>query len=94
MRDTAYLRWKVQYMRSNGVFILYRSSDGINFNVIGTKNVFGISINKPIAYYFRDADYGGGTKYYRLVYISSASEYLVSEKIKVGAENIVGVAQK
>jgi hypothetical protein len=83
VQDTAYLCWKMQDMRNKGVFILYRSGDGKNFSVIATKNVFGVPLKTPVAHYFKDASYGGGTKYYRLVYISSANEYLISEKIMV-----------
>jgi len=91
--DTAYLSWKVQDMHNNGVFILYRSGDGKNFNVIGTKNVYGIPAKSQIAHYFKDTSCGGGIKFYRLVYISSISEYLISEKIMAETEQ-TRIAQK
>jgi hypothetical protein len=93
VQDTAYLSWTVQNMRNNGVFILYRSSDGKNFIMIGTKEVFGTRLKNPIINYFKDTSCGSKTKFYRLVYINSSSEYLVSEKVIVANEQ-TKIAQK
>ncbi|MBI4944914.1 MAG: hypothetical protein HY840_00775 [Bacteroidetes bacterium] len=88
MIETAvYLVWQVQHMRHRGGFILYRSNDGVNFNIIGTKSVSEITGDLVVAHYFKDVSYEG-TKYYRLVYINSNSEYLVSQKIMAGTEQI------
>ena len=93
VQDTAYLSWTVQNMRNNGVFILYRSSDGKNFIMIGTKEVFGTRLKNTIINYFKDTSCGSKTKFYRLVYINSSSEYLVSEKVIVANEQ-TKIAQK
>lgn len=86
-RDTAYLSWQIQNMHNDGEFILYRSNDGKMFSAIATKDVFGSYIKNPVQNYFKDSSCGTGTKYYRLVYISSASEYLISEKVMVQLES-------
>ena len=85
INDTTYLKWTTKDMRSKGIFIIYRSSDGINFSMVATKNVFAAPIKSDIANYYRDAS--GGTKYYRLAYINANSEYIVSEKIYVISDN-------
>ena|ERR1035437_2256738 len=47
-----YLKWTVAGLKQDGVFVVYRSSDGRNYSIIGNKTAIGVSINKDIVYYF------------------------------------------
>src|ERR1051326_7737117 len=49
-----YLKWIVSNLRSDGLFIIYRSTDGINYDVIGYKNAVSVPVPNDIAYYFTD----------------------------------------
>jgi len=81
INDTTYLVWKVQDMRQNGIFMIYRSDDGETFNIIGTKKAIGVPVHNEIAYYAQDIHPSGLIKYYRIFYVSETSEYLASDKL-------------
>lgn len=72
-----YLQWDIMNLKNNGTFIIYRSTDGENFQSIGTKKGVGVPISKEIAYYFVDttAPYQA---YYRLVFIANNNSYFSS----------------
>lgn len=93
--DTAYLMWKVQDIRNNGTFIIYRSEDGSHFSIIGTKKAIGTPIHNEIAYYIKDFYPYETKKYYRIVYLSNNSEYLVSHKLSMNEakETFAGISK-
>lgn len=83
--DTAYLGWVMSPMKKKGTLFIYRSSDGSNFSIIGVRNITSVPSEIETAYYFSDEHYGGGTKYYRIIYINSSSEYFAGEKIVIAS---------
>lgn len=74
-----YLQWTVEGLRQNGIFLIYSSADGIDYDPIGTKNAVGVSIDNPIAYYFNLKDSGEPTQYFKIVYVSNDSRFQVSD---------------
>ncbi|TAL61178.1 MAG: hypothetical protein EPN85_05565 [Bacteroidetes bacterium] len=82
-----YLHWNVINLQQDGLFVIYASNDGENYHPVGSKKAIGTPVKKPIAYYFKeDKEYLGEKKYYRIVYLSAASRYLLSERISLGEE--------
>lgn len=73
----SYLQWNVVNLRNSGTFIIYRSTDGKDYQFIGTKKGIGVPISKEIAYYFID-NTATNPAYYRLVYIATNNTYLSS----------------
>ncbi|MBI3500763.1 MAG: hypothetical protein HY063_03125 [Bacteroidetes bacterium] len=78
-----YLKWLVANQHADGTYIIFRSSDGKNFETIGTKNGIGVPISNDIAYYFTDENPCAKTAYYKLLHIGSAPTYLLSEAINI-----------
>lgn len=89
VQDTVFLCWKVQDIHQNGIFILYSSFDGSKYDIFGTKRAIGIPIHSEIAYYFKDKNSSLQKKYYKVIYISSDSEFLVSEKASSNGEKVI-----
>lgn len=79
--DTAYLMWKVQDMCQSGTFIIYRSDNGREFNIVGTKKAIGVPVHNEIAYYIKDAYPRDLRRFYRIVYLSESSQYLLSDML-------------
>src|ERR1035441_5831085 len=50
--ENAYLKWTVTSLKQDGIFLVYFSSDGITFSVIGDKTAIGVPVKNDIAYYF------------------------------------------
>jgi len=80
---TVFLRWNTAGQRSNGLYIIYRSSDGEGYEVIGYRKGTGVPIESEIAYYFADESPCSGTNYYGIVHIGYNQTYLASEIIRV-----------
>lgn len=77
-------------LQHDGVFMVYYSSDGINYSLIGNKPATGVPIKKDIAYYFNCKVSNTENNYYRIVYVSKQhSEFLTSDKIYVCDEKAV-----
>ena len=84
-----YLRWNVENLKKKGVFMIYRSVDGNEFNTIGSRLADNAIVENQAVNYFTDENgIKEGAKSYRIVFIGSASECLVSEKISVENETI------
>lgn len=81
-----YLHWNVKNQQRDGLYIIYRSVDGKNYEALGYKQGVGVLISAPIAYYFQDENPRAGTTYYKLVHIAKDNTYLVSEKISVARD--------
>lgn len=81
-----WLHWEVKNQSCDGMYLIYRSADGKEWEIIGRKEGIGVPVEIPIAYYLQDEHPHTGTNYYRLVHISKDKTYLVSEKISIEAE--------
>ena len=80
------LEWKTGYEKNNDYFIIERSSDGINFESIGTIKGAGSSASL-ISYSFTDENPLPGINYYRLkqVDFNGQSENSIIKTINFGA---------
>jgi len=78
-----YLNWNVTDKHTDGTYVIYRSSDGKNYEVIGLKNGIGVPISSPIAYYFTDESPCDGTSTYKIFHFGINNSFLVSDKVNV-----------
>lgn len=78
-----YLKWTMIHLKRDGAFVVYRSADNKNFEMIGTKPGAGVPVSYAIAYYFADErPPSADTLYYKLVFIGNKT-FLASDKITV-----------
>jgi hypothetical protein len=88
--DNTYLKWSVAGLKNDGVFVVYHSSDGINYSLIGNKTATGVPIKNDIDYYFNCKVSNTKDNYYKIVYVSKQySEFIASDKIYVCDEKAV-----
>jgi len=88
---TVYLHWNTAKQKSNGLYVIYRSHDGGNYEVIGYKKGVGVPIQSDIAYYFADESPCPGTNYYGIVHIGCNQTFLASKIIGIeNADLLVG----
>jgi hypothetical protein len=78
-----YLKWTVMNQREDGLYLVYRSADGINFENIGSKPGIGVPISKEIAYYFTDNAPVSGSVQYKIIHIGHNKMYLSSDNVFV-----------
>ncbi len=71
------LNWTTSMEHKNAMFIIERSTDGINYTNIGAVKGAGDS-NKTIAYTFLDSDKPLGQQYYRLRQIDFNGSFKIS----------------
>lgn len=86
---TTYLHWNAVNQQVSGIYIIYRSADGINYEALGHKQGIGVSISMPIGYYFQDRNPNAGTTHYKLVHFSEDNTYLASERISVTIDLVI-----
>lgn len=92
--NKVYLKWTVVNQKMDGTYIIYRSSDSVNYEPIGTKTGVGVPISKAIAYYFTDeAPSFSARSYYRIIHIAKNQTFLSSEKIMIDNDK-QGIAAK
>lgn len=89
-----YLRWTVERLKQDGVFLVYSSSNGVDYAPIATKDAVGIPFNESIAYYLNIKDFGEGTKYFKIIYISNNSQYLASNRLTITSDSKAMVLQE
>jgi hypothetical protein len=77
----AYLAWTAKHLREDGLFIIYRSEDGVNFENIGSKAGVGVPVPTAIAYYFTDPSPTVEKMHYKLLFISKSNTFVMSDKI-------------
>ncbi|MBI4945243.1 MAG: hypothetical protein HY840_02445 [Bacteroidetes bacterium] len=82
-----YLNWKITNLHKDGVFLIYRSDDGINYEVIGKKQGIGVPNSIAISYYFTDAHPTEGGMYYKLLLVEKNNDYLMSDKIIIPSQS-------
>jgi len=78
-----YLHWIVVNQHVDGIYSVYRSEDGQNFELAGNKQGIGVPISKEISYYFTDECSCEGTLYYKLIHISENKNIVLSKTISV-----------
>ncbi len=85
-----YLHWVVSHDEKNGIFVVERSENGVDFVSVGFKNRIGTSIHK-LSYYFTDTDFSEGTIFYRILAIGEDGSFKYSDTIMV--ENLKSSSQ-
>ena len=80
---TVYLNWDVANQRHDGLYIIYRSADGMNYEFIGKKEGTGVPISAEIAYYFQDESPLSGSVYYKVLYVANNKTFTLSKAIIV-----------
>src|SRR5687768_10957151 len=51
---SVYLKWVVANQHCDGIYIVYRSAGGLEYELIGKKQGIGVPVSNDIAYYFKD----------------------------------------
>ena len=62
-----YLKWIVETETEDGLFMVERSANNKDFDIIGLKRGIGVPISQPILYCATDKDPLPGISYYRLI---------------------------
>lgn len=83
------LHWNVACQQADGLYIIYSSRDGKDYDVVGYKRGIDVPISIPIAYCFQDEHPLEGTSYYKVIHFSMNKTYLISEKIAVTFEGVI-----
>ncbi len=82
-QGTTYLTWGVENLKCDGSFIIYRSSDGQNFEIIdvlrsvrpvnNTLMVYSYEDNKPREY---------GQAFYKIMHLGTDNSFFISEQVR------------
>ena len=78
-----YINWSVANQHEDGVYIIYSSCDGKNYEVAGQKKGIGVPISQEITYYFIDELPCNETVYYKILHVGKSNDFLMSEKVMV-----------
>lgn len=84
-----YLSWEVTNQYCDGIYMIFKSFDGKNYEALGYKQGIGVPIALPIANYFMDENPNEGSTYYKLIHISKDNTYLVSDTISVRCDELL-----
>ncbi len=83
-----YLKWMVKDEKDNGFYVIYKSSDGINFKAVGAKQGIGVPVDMELAYYFTDTADTDQEFHYKIVCLVDGNETFSSNDISIGKEII------
>ena len=78
-----YLNWNVANQSNDGRYVIYRSSDGEHYEVIGLRKGIGVPFSQPIAYYFTDESPCDGTATYKIIHFGMNKCFLISDMVNV-----------
>ena len=81
--DVCYLHWNITNQHQDGIYLIFKSFDNKNFDLLGQKQGIGIPNSLEIAYYYKD-EIAYESAYYKLVHLSKNYSLLMSEVIYVG----------
>jgi hypothetical protein len=88
-----YLKWTVANQHADGLYLVYRSADGINYENIGNKQGVGVPISKEIAYFFIDNRPFAKTAHYKIIHIGNNQTFLYSDQLTVYNDNTATVSK-
>ena len=91
LEGKTYLHWDVAAQKDNGVYIIYRSTDGESYEVIGSKRGVGVQVCFPVAYYYRDEKPVDGRSYYKVIHYGMDKTYLSSVTVEVNIDRTVSL---
>jgi len=78
-----YVRWLVQNDEEDGIFIVERSADGVDFQALGFKERIGSPLCVNLFYSFVDEAPMQSITYYRLMQVSTDQSYAYSDIVRV-----------
>jgi hypothetical protein len=78
-----YVRWLVKNDKKDGVFIVERSADGVDFEALGFKDRVGTQLLVNLFYSFIDQEPLAGENHYRIMQVGSDNTYRYSSVVKV-----------
>ena len=78
-----YVRWLVQNDEEDGLFIVERSQDGVDFQALGFKERIGSPLCVNLFYSFTDESPYSGVTYYRIMQVSTDQSFAYSDIVRV-----------
>ncbi len=78
-----YVRWLVKNDKKDGVFVVERSEDGIDFEALGFKDRVGTQLLVNLFYSFVDEEPLPGDNHYRIMQVGADNTYRYSSVVKV-----------
>jgi hypothetical protein len=81
-----YVRWLVKNDEKDGVFVIERSRDGVEFEALGFKDRVGSPLCVNLFYSFIDETPGNGINYYRLMAVGTDQSFSYSDVVRVRTE--------
>lgn len=78
-----YVRWLVKNDKKDGLFVVERSEDGIDFEALGFKDRIGTQLLVNLFYSFVDEEPFAGQTHYRVMQVGADNTYKYSNVVKV-----------
>jgi hypothetical protein len=78
-----YVRWLVKNDKKDGVFVVERSGDGVDFEALGFKDRVGTQLLVNLFYSFVDEEPLPGDNMYRIMQVGADNTYRYSSVVKV-----------
>jgi len=78
-----YVRWLVKNDKKDGLFIVERSDDGVDFEALGFKDRIGTQLLVNLFYSFVDEDPFPGQTHYRVMQVGADNTFKYSDIVKV-----------
>ena len=78
-----YVRWLVKNDKKDGVFVVERSNDGVDFEALGFKDRVGTQLLVNLFYSYIDQEPLQGDNFYRVMQVGSDNSYRYSSVVKV-----------
>jgi hypothetical protein len=82
-----YVRWLVKNDKKQGIFIVERSEDGGDFEVLGFRDRVGTELTVNLFYSFVDEEPLPGTNFYRVMQVGADNTYKYSSIVKIKNES-------
>lgn len=78
-----YIRWLVSNDEKDGIFIVERSADGVDFEALGFKDRVGSPLCVNLFYSYIDEEPIAGANYYRVMSVGTDQTYTYSDVVRV-----------
>jgi len=78
-----FVRWLVQNDEKDGIFIVERSADGVDYEALGFKDRVGSSLCVNLFYSYVDEAPTPGQSYYRIMSVGTDQTYSYSDIVRV-----------
>ena len=78
-----YIRWLASNDEKDGIFIVERSADGVDFQALGFKDRVGSPLCVNLFYSFIDEEPVSGVNYYRIMSVGTDQTYTFSDVVRV-----------